>query len=79
MKVICIDNDYYCKASPLYDIELKLKSDSVTLNKVYDVVSIDSDGHFIITDDNGITIGYYKERFKPVEEAREEKLKELLE
>ena len=64
MKVKCIDNKYFEKY--------------LTIGEIYDVISIDHEGDYKLCDNYGEQGYYYKYRFKPLSEIRNEKIDKLL-
>lgn len=63
MKIVCIDNSN--------------RGFGITLYKIYDVVR-ESNWHFSIINDVGENYDYLKNRFKTLEEIREERINTIL-
>ena len=69
MKVICINDK---------TVNTNKKINGITLGKIYDVIRIGQENRVInIIDDNGYSTWYNDTALKPLNEFREEKLKEL--
>jgi hypothetical protein len=68
MTVVCVNKDQFWGGNGV---------SGITIDKVYRVYVEDNSGYKIMND-NGDLSFYLKERFKPLDDVRRDKLKELL-